>query len=345
MNKKVEILNILINILGIERDRAKWYVDNVLNDNNLRYVEIDNKIASSLIKASYQMDFHQTTIPVDYISCVATVPNMQGIGLMQGLIKDVILESRESGVPFIAIIPKSRPIYFTYDRMGFATVFYVNEDRFTAKHNFDVGNYFQVSPDYNSFSRLEAMRMGNIYHTQKSYFDEISAISVSRGGVVAVNDGSNSEAMAFVEVDNEIKIKDVLSTDSSAKEAVLYFIRDIYGEKPMVVWDMPDGESVKMRDRGMIRVANVDSVMELIAKVNPDLNIKIGVKDEFIPLNNGKFNIAKGKATRIANNERNVSLDLELTIDVLAKILFSEKRIGELFKIKTMRPYISLMGD
>ena len=344
MSRNPDFAKIIRDVFALDPKWVDWFVDEVYTDEQLRFAEIDGKMASVLLATPYTMEFHGKEVRCEYLSCVATVPNQRGKGLMHHLMHDTLAGLAERGVPFAALIPASRPLYFIYDRMGFATVFYVDEERYTALHKFEKGDYKRVEPDYEMFYLLESQRRGSVRHDETQFSQILEDLRLSNGIVAAVDNGNGSYAVAFAEVKDEIKILDILSTDQAAADAALSEIRDEGGEKGFVVSAVPTDDCVALRSHGMLRICNVEAALNALAETNPKISMTIRIKDRFLPENNGVYVVKAGRCERKSDGERQ-KLDLDVSVSVLAEILFSTTKIGDLFNLPTRRPFISLMLD
>lgn len=343
MNSSGEFAKILRDVFAPDPKWADWYMREVFTDDDLRISVVDNRPAAVMLASPYSIDFHGSRLRCDYISCVATVPSQRGKGLMRALMRDTLERMHSEQVPFAALIPASRPLYFIYDHMGFATVFYVDEERYTSLHRFATEGYTAVEPRYELFRRLEDERRGAVIHDELRFRQAVTDMELSNGCVVAVSDGASSEAIVFAEIGHEIKIHDLLATDEKAAEAALGEVRSRGGEKPFIVAAPPSDRSTSLRAHGMIRIVSVGAVLSALAAAHPGLKMTVRVRDSFLPANNGFYVIRDG-VCRSADS-RPERIDLDVSVDTLAKILFSEPSIGELFDLPAARPFISLMLD
>lgn len=342
MNSSGEFAKILREVFTLDSQWVDWFMRDVFSEDELHITTVENRTAAIMLASPYVMDFHGLEVACDYISCVATLPQHRGKGLMRALMHETLLDSWNRNVPFATLIPASRPLYFIYDRLGFATVFYVDEERYTALHKFEKHGYQSVEPDYELFERLERQRECVVVHNKKRFEQAVVDMELSNGCVVAVSDGNGSEAIAFAEVDDEIKVLEILSTDQKAAEAALCEIRERGGEKAIIINALPKEDVQSLRTRGMIRIVNVCAALGALASANPKLSQTIRVSDTFIKENNGVYVLKSGKCEKV-DMARHV--DLEVSTNVLAKILFSSPKIGELFNLPTCRPFMSLMLD
>ena len=340
---KDDFARIIREVFALDPKWVEWFMSNVFKEEELCMAVAEARPAAVLLNTPYQIEFQGLKLQCDYISCVATVPSQRGKGLMRGLMRDALAAAWEKETPLAAIIPASDPLYFIYDRIGFATVFYANEERYTSLHEFKMADYVAATPSYEVFRRLEDMRQGAVVHNEEQYNNTIADMKLGNGFVAAVSNGNDSHGMAFAQVDSVIKVLDVLATDDDAAEAALAEARRMGGEKPVIVSALPkDGDS-SLRARGMIRIINAQAMLEALALANPSLKATIRLRDSFLPKNNGIYHIEGGFCKK--KDKANQSFDIDTTIDVLAKILFSAKRVGELFGLRTDRPFISLMLD
>lgn len=344
MNLSSDFAKILREVFSLDYKWVDWFVRDVYKEEELKVSYVENRPASVMLSTPYLFKFLGNEVRCDYISCVATLPAHRGKGLMRQLMHSTLTESWTEKVPFVALIPASRPLYFIYDKMGFATVFYVDEERYTSLHEFEKGEGFEpVKPEYEIFNSLESKRETTILHTEAQFNQAVKDINLSNGYVVSIKGPDDSCAIAFAEDGNEIKVVELLSTDEKASEAVLSEIRNIVGEKSIIVSAFPKEESISLRARGMIRIVNVKKVLELLASSLPSLKMTFKINDDFLPENNGVYMVKSGKCEMLNNFSGNI--DLDVSIDVLSKILFSDKKIGDLFNLPTSRPIISLMLD
>ena len=262
---------------------------------------------------------------------------------MKSLMQTVLRDARDKGTAFASLIPASRQLYFVYDGLGFSTVFYVNEERYTSLHNFNRGDFKRAEPTYAVYERLEKKRIGSVRHTEQQFLQAVKDTKLSGGFVVAVSDGNGAEAIAFVENENELKVKEILSSDEAAYDAVLSYVRENGGNKSMIVWTIPNDRGPMLRSRGMIRIIDILSVLTTMAINSPQLNMTIKVYDDLLPENSGTYLIKDAQCNKIEKGR--IKPDLDVTISVLSEIIFSTAEIGSLFGFATQRPFISLMLD
>lgn len=334
----------------VDKAWSDWFVQNVFDEDEALSLEIDGKTVSGLLMTPYAFAYQGAELPSAYISCVATARKERGKGLMHRLMHKAIVEGAERGYAFLTLIPSSRRLYFFYDQFGFSTVFYINEERYTSLHVFESEGYEAVEPSYGMFHALELGRPCAVRHSERQFVNVLKDMELSGGAVVAVSDGSGSDAMAFAEIGSEVKVLDLLSSDEKAAEAALAALRAKAGEKPFIVRNMPaqvasddTRRGASLRARGMLRVANVEMALSALASANPQIDQVIKVSDPIIGANNSIFTLHGGECRRTPDTLRHLTLDIP--VDVLSRLLFSAPSIGDIFTLPATRPFISLMLD
>lgn len=344
MSRKADFRRLFREAFRADAAWTDWFVEKVYDDRDALFLDVDGKAVSALLMNRYDMSFHGTSLPVAYISCVATARAERGKGMMHRLMARAITEAAGRGAAIAALIPATRFLYFFYDAFGFATVFYVDELRYTALHTFRAPDeYAEVTPSYDMLARLEAMRACAVRHSAAQYEHIITDIAFDGGIVAAVENADGDCAMAFaVPSDENILVLDLPASSPEAAEAALARVRDFAGEKPIVVRALPGEVPPAMRARGMARIIDLEAVLSAVAQADPSMHQHIRVSDPLIPANNGIFSLAKGECRRVDKAAR---LDLDVTVDTLARILFSAPATGEIFNLPAARPFISLMLD
>ncbi|MDE6301873.1 MAG: GNAT family N-acetyltransferase [Muribaculaceae bacterium] len=324
---------------------ADWFLGHVCRREDALTMDVDGHTASVALLTPYRMEFHGADVPVCYINSVATERKFRGQGLGSRLMLKALHTAAERGDDFAILIPATRRLYFFYDSFGFATVFYIDEQRYTSLHAFEnPEGYHDVEPSWDMFSTLERQRSGAVVHSQDDYENILTDLALSDGKALAVENSDGSMAMIFFETtDSEIHVLDILSTDLTAREAALNRMRAAAGEMAVIVKAMPEGRAAQLRSRGMVRILNVGSVLSRIAETHPDTEQVIRVTDPIISINSGIYILKGGHCEKVQDTHRRITLDV--SVDVLCRIIFSDKRIGDVFGLPAGRPFISLMLD
>lgn len=170
-------------------------------------------VISMLLLRRYDMRYHGVIVPVAYIYGAATARNRQGNGYMSQLIRDSLREAYSRGDIFATLQPARRRLYGFYDRFGFATTFYIREERYTARHRFahDDSQYIIETSGHDpaelaaAYKRLTDRREANMLHTENDFKTILIDCELDSGNVVtarSVNSGDIT-AIALANADND----------------------------------------------------------------------------------------------------------------------------------------------
>lgn len=350
-----EIKQMWRDVFTVSDDWLDMYFKRVYHQADLRMLtasDDDDLIASSLILQRYNMYFHSMPIPVGYISGAATRKQYRDRGYMRQLMHDAIFSSYVRGDVLLTLIPASRNLYFYYDRLGFATVFYVDEERFTEKHEFVFeGNYEQVEPkeshDVYQFMDSKLKERDNVVlHSYIDFQNVIADAEIDGGRVIALKDANDGKiaALAIAAPDKDrLTVRELLYISDDARNAVLSRVMRVFPGLPLTVVMPAGSRSVPIHARGMARIVNARKLLSAYASRYPKMKMVIKLYDSLLPQNNHIYVIDGGQA--IINDGFGGKIDLDVTQEVLLSILSSDASIGEIFKMPTARPYISMMMD
>lgn len=348
MTRKDEFVHLFRDAFAEPGKWVAWLADNVYNDDDFLSVdEGSHRSASGLLLSPYATNFHGRELPSGYISCVATLREHRGKGLMHTLMHKAINTAARRGMALCSLIPASDRLYFLYNPMSFATVYYVDEQRYTSLHTFtDPHGYVPAEPAFEILHKLEKASDGAVLHTRRDFANILADLTFDGGSAFAVEGPEGSCAMAFMVPDpggESVTVKYLGTTDQDAAEAVLCQVRREAGERRIVVWRSPGARPNGLRSRGMARIVDAAHILSVLAEQAPEIDQVIRVRDNIVAENNAVFILHKGTCTRVDDTMRRVTLDVE--ISVLTRILFSSPRIGDVFGIPTVRPHLPLMLD
>lgn len=354
MKQRDEIKKIWSECFGDSREYVDWFFDRVYTDADAMLLVKNDKPASSLLLQRYTMRFHNSEVGAGYICGAATRRNYRGKGYMGELMKQAIRRSYDRGDTFLTLIPAHDWLYFFYDRYGFATVFYVDPQRFTALHPFLTERTYQRVDDpyapevYEAFSRMERERQG-IIHSNRDFINIIDDNRMDGGEFVAVKDDEGSVvAMAWARPDDDeiILVKDLLGDSDDARTGALQQLRGRYSDMPFKLLAAPDcrrSQRQRLDARGMGRIVNALSAFEAVADSAPKLKCAIRLSDPLIAENNHTYLIDRGEV-KIDDSYKGRP-DFDVSIEVMTSIVFSGAKIGDIINFPTARPTLSLMLD
>lgn len=350
-------------------DSRQWMTEvfsRVYNDEEALALSVDGQIVSSLLLRKYALRFLSVRLKAAYVYGAATRRAEQGKGYMSELMTKAIEKSFNRGDDIVMLRPARRPLFGFYARFGFSTTFFIDEMRYTSSHRFESGeadfSIEEVVCDIDelakAYERLTMSRESTVVHTVNE-FKTILIDNAIDGGLKAIARDDKSgqiEAIAFaVARDQVIVVRELAYGSELAADAVLNALKSKAGEKMMVVIAPCHREGVKCHDRAMARIVNVKSLLEKLVAIDPTIRQVIRVRDQIIEANDAYFVIADGKVERIGcrggnpsgreSGEADMRPDLDVSIDVLASIVFSSPKVGEIFNLPTARPFMALMLD
>ncbi len=331
------------------------YFNNVYRPEDVVFMtaaDDDDVIASSLLLQRYMLYFHSMPVPMGYISGATTLPEYRERGYMKDLMKRALEEAYDRGDAIVSLIPASRSLYFYYDKLGFSTVFYIDEERYTALHHFAYdGKYSTVdaSSSKEVFRTVDELLRENdnvVLHSYDDFQNILQDVILDGGQTIALRDENTGQIAAVVMAvanNDSVTVRELIARTPDAANAALEYIRNQYPDKPMTVIVRPGNRNVPVHARGMARIVNTRKLLEAYAARYPKLKMNIRVYDSVLPQNSHIYIIDRGEA--VINDGFGGNIDLDVTQEVLLSILCSDKRIGTIFNMPTARPYISMMMD
>lgn len=324
----------------------EWFLGEVYREEDMLALEADGKTVSVLLAQPYRVSLYGADLQASYLSCVATAAAERGKGHMSRLMAEAIAQSAARGDAFAMLIPESKRLYFFYGRFGFATAFYVDEQRFTSVHSFIMPDEYEpIEPTFETLEALEKLPGCCVRHTGEDFRRIMRDLEIDGGKVVAVEGPEGSKAMAFARTGDLVTVRALPSTDTVAAEAALAVLRSEVGESPMAVWADPADKVDRLRARGMARIIDASAVLAAVAAAHPKISMAIRVHDPMVEANNAVFVLSHGECRAVPYDGFRKKPDLDVRIDVLAMILFSAPSVASVFDLPGTRPAMHLMLD
>lgn len=353
MSSKDNIRKLWADTFGDSPEYLDMYFSRVYREEDaLTACSDDGKLLSSLLLQRYTFLYQGSDTTMGYIAGVMTRRSARGRGLMSDLLRRALAESRERGDMVAALIPSHDWLYFYYDRFGFATVLYVDPQRFTALHTFAPTEEFFAEEDmrseeaYRAFNAFERARGCGVIHTFDDYLNILADNELDGGRAVAVRDSSGGiAAMAFAVVGKAgVTVTELMGISHDAREGALAELRRLLPGLPFKVLAPPLAEHRRLYDRGMARIVNVGEMLRLCAEAHPEWHSLIRVFDPLLAENTAVYAVADGQAlTMPYDAPLSATPDLDVNVTVLTEIAFSAPRTGEVLRFPSERPVISLM--
>ena len=353
MNKRNEIRKIWTECFDDSPEYVAMYFDRVYRDDDVVALESGGTVVSSLLLQRYSFQFHGRDVAMSYVAGAATRRQFRGHGFMSALMHDAIVESYNRGDMLCALIPAHDWLYFYYDRFGFATVFYVDPQRFTSLHTFSSEDISATETDdhyapevYEAFSRMERARICTVLHTHRDFLNILDDLRLDNGRFVVMrNSDFEICSMAWaVERHDIVEVRDIMSLDTPSHQAVLARLRQYYPDKAFKVM-MPPDDHVRRHlfSHGMARIINAGACLSTIAAANPRWRSLIRITDNIIADNCHTFLIEDGVCS--VDDDTTEKLSFDVDIATFTEIVFSSRHIGDILDFPSVRPIMSLMLD
>lgn len=322
-----------------------WMMRRIYSDSDAMLLDEESgtKAVSALLLRSYGWRYFGSRLDMAYIYGAATLPRYRAHGYMGRLLDESLRQALERGDALCTLIPASDALYGYYEHFGFARAVYVDRERYTALHHFDVAEgYAAVPAVYDDFIRLESESDNTVLHSADDYDCIVEDLHLDGGDVFAVaRNGGEVRAMTFaVPRRDNIHVKALFATDSIAKKAVLAQVRERYGESMVVVDCFVDGSKRQLEPRAMVRLLDVYQLLNAMAASNPELRCTVRVHDDRISGNTDRFTISDGICRRGGG-----APDLDVDIDTLARILGSSESTGRIMGLRSTHYRLPLMLD
>lgn len=341
---------------------VEMFFSRVYRDEDALTLSEGGTVVSSMLLQRYGIMFHGREEGLAYVCGAATRRGARGRGLMARLMREALNEACNRGDTFCALIPAHEWLYGYYSKFGFAPVFLVNRDRYTALHPFNGGGSFRHVTDiyedrvYEAFSRLEHGIDGRVIHSRRDFLNILDDLRIDGGAVAVMADDSlegRITAFGFATSDGEtVRVTDLIGETPEARTAALRQLRGSFADLPFTVAVTPgDGDEPErlapvprsLSPRGMGRIVNAARCLEAIAAARPDWKCRLRVTDPIIEANNRIFVAGRG-TVRTADTLAG-PLDFDIGIDTLTRLVFSSAAIGGITGIPSIRPSMTLMLD
>lgn len=347
MTRKDSFTRLLRDAFAEPAQWVRWMGEKVFREGDFLSVDDDSGATlSGMLLSPYSMLYSGAPLQAGYISCVATLREHRGKGLMRTLMHRALNAAAERGIALCSLIPASDPLYFMYEPFGFSTIYYIDEQRYTSLHRFDEpDDYVPVEPTYALLEELEAATEGSVLHSRRDFDNILADLAFDSGECVAVEGPQGSRAMAFaVPGGGDVAtVKYLGATDIVAEEAALAQVRRTVGQKQLSVWMAPGVRTNGLRSRAMGRIVNAGMILAALAAASPATEQVIRVHDPIVETNSGIYILRRGECDKVESTMRRITLDVD--VSVLTRILFSAPEIGSVFGLPTSRPQLPLMLD
>lgn len=258
---------------------SDYYYDKKVCDNKIAVEEVENGIAGMIQLCPKKIVVNGQKIPVNYIYAVATHVKYRSMGIMNRLLKKVIIDMAESSMPFTYLIPVNENLY---KRAGFATVIerayeFVTEGGYKFRQNIKTKRAESGdASDIAVFSERVLEREYKLFiaHDREYIDDIITQIKLDDGLIDVFYDSMNGEdnIVGYVMRYSDGAVREMLFDREQYREAVVS--TDIKCKKPFI----------------MVRILDIESFVSILKSKDAGV-YTVQISDNYIKKNNGVFDI------------------------------------------------------
>lgn len=334
----------------VRQQRREWILKSLVR--GPRDLRIDDEAKAGLCIRHYDMDYYGHRLTINHISRAVTLPGSRRMGLMSNLIGETLRQDAADGVALSVVTPPARSLYFFFDGLGYATVSFRTEARYTAIHDFEpeAGDAIPEEPTA-ALLRETRTKLGvpAPVLSDEEFALLQNQITMDGGSIYAARCPAGGKAIAFAGRPSErdgVTVHAVLYDAPEAAACCLAQLRrEVAPNMPVTVFSDPaDMPASAIRAGSMLRLVNATEFLSTVAAANPGLSYTIRLRDDIIPENQADYRLHKGHLTRLPLGSL-PQVRLEADSQVLLSILFNTPRIGDAFGLPARRlPPLMLPG-
>lgn len=323
-----------------DADFLDLYFERKYSKQNSEFVEVGDRIISSMQVFPYQMSFYDQTLTVGYIYGACTHPDYRRKGVMRQLLQQAIAHMKADGVDAAILIPANDDLYEYYTKFGFAPVFEHYEKQFTTSEKYELSEQFIFEEDnefsiekYELLSREEQKRKVCVFHSEEDYRFALDEMKLSGGKQFTITYKNRIVALAIVsEKENgNWRVEEIASTGLTVRNMLLQQICHVLNTDE--IYTVQTATNRNRQKKGMLRLIDTEKIMNIYVKNNPQLKEETYfVRDNQLSSNTGYYTIGEGKMqfeeSEISGSGKNIS------INQLSEMAFDK-----------FHPYMSLMME
>lgn len=324
-------------------------------------------MVSSLLLEPRTMTFRGLSLPVSYLSFACTLPRYRGMGAMRELLARALLEAHSAGRVAVALLPAQPWLQYYYQRAGgWANTVYTLDHCYTSAHRFNPGNYVEAADAtpaeiWEAVERLEpAQGPCVVLHTRQAWDMMVHDLRLSGGRLIAVRHMTSRRVAALAAAlpgfaPGVVTVKGLMGDDDAACEAALAAASAAWPGSQIMVkraapQQMTGGGIHHLSAAGMMRISHVQDALYAAARTAPASCRKlVTVTDPIIPGNCGTWLLEGGCGAERVDPVRGRALKLEpydvldVSVDVLARLLFSSEPVAAMTGFPGVRPVMNLL--
>lgn len=325
---KKDIKNLWAEAFCEKEPFLSWYFDNFWKEENSLCLRCDSgEIGAALTMIPYDLCVNNTKISSSYIAGVSVPKNHRLKGFAKAIMKEALLKQAEIGEPISLLIPFN---YDFYRKMGYEVCYERNIYSFSSNElkvypeikNLSMENYREMNEIYLDFCKNK-----NGYNIRRKKDWEYALKRLFEQNTTSLGYFDNSELSSYVVYTKE---KDnVIVHEAIGKENEIIKLLETIDAKKIIVFDastIKGLKKIKTIPTVMARVTEVSLIMQKLTLCP----VKIKINDNFIPENNGVYELGGNK---LSDNSK---YDIEMDIRYFTQWFMGYKSGFELYKEKNI---------
>lgn len=316
-----------------------------------------DKLSSGMLSIPFKVNFHGVTYKMNGIGDVMSYPEFGGHGAITSLMRQAFADMRSDDVALSYLAPFS---YEFYRRFGYEEVFdravykIKNTDLPCVKLSEERGQFLRL-PLEEAISLIDEVYENNAQSRngglrREDWWWHYLGLKHPQWQVgVYLEDGQNASGYVIYEAaGHTFKIQEIMYTNQLSYQYLQRFIcqhESMFEEFEYASGDpkgFPDVMAnpyvvnVKIMPYMMARIINLQKFVDNYPFVQKVKSLRLGVKDELIPQNNGiwrlKVNVNGTSFEKISENEQNLA-DIHLDIQNLTKVFMGYRQLTHLKQV------------
>ncbi len=296
MDKKNQLKSLWKSSFSVTQSYTNLFFDYLYSDENVRFLQRDDKIISALYTLPYEMQAFEKPVKASYICGVSTKEEYRGKGLVSSLIKDSFNCLYNEGVELCALIPVSESLFGFYSRFGFCSVY-----KYKAVKRFKTQDSKLLLKPMKNYGLCADIHKRKIYtrdfsfHLDANHFEFLAneCLMFDELPLEVYNNDSFCGYIFYKNDDNIPLIREMLLENVDEQDAVnaLCQLKNI---QELTLYLPCSDDDAELKNMGMMRVLNAVKLLEKIYFENQIIEIR----DDIIKSNNGTYEFTKDGAIK-----------------------------------------------
>ena len=347
------------------------YFEKRYTDQDNVFIEKNGKVVSALQLISYPFSYYGKTIGCAYLSGCCTDPEYRSQGLMNDVIIKSLIQAKNNGACFAALIPASESLFNYYEGTNFISTFDYSKikinksQQLTANSQQPVSgcqiishrvteslshqddgelDFYQV---YEYFNTKMRARNCCVQHDEYDFGVILKDLELFDNHLLVAKYGEDICGLAFCYLRNgEIYIKEFFAESPAILTDFITTASQLFeseSESVSINIIVPSVPGQKTHRLGMARIIDAETMLRIYAMTHPKMKIELSIVDPILTHNNGTYYINNG----VLDKKNSIGANV-VDIEQLTQALFGyniENLPEKLQAFNKQAAFMSLMLD